>query len=150
MGRFVSSKKKLNWSDQSSGDTWNLAASTNCYGTSKNATSEPEPSSSAGDRRLRPSAGSILRMRLYFQQRRIPLLCASGPAPSQIVAEIHKNVRNPPSHRDVKIRRTFVIDPAPAAASPMLVLSRRVEHALNVTVQCLQHSHPRKRYPGSR
>src|SRR5258705_8747817 len=40
--RSLSSKKKLNWSDQSSGDTWNLAASTNCYETSENATSEPK------------------------------------------------------------------------------------------------------------
>src|SRR6266404_7486591 len=39
-------KKKLNSSDQSSGDTWNLAASTNCYGTLENATSEPKPGGS--------------------------------------------------------------------------------------------------------
>ena len=31
----LSSKKKLNWSDQSSGDISNLAASTNCCGTSE-------------------------------------------------------------------------------------------------------------------
>jgi DNA invertase Pin-like site-specific DNA recombinase len=54
-GKIASSKKKLNWSDQSSGDTWNLAASTNYYGTSENATSGPKP---GGSPRVRPAAGS--------------------------------------------------------------------------------------------
>jgi hypothetical protein len=51
MAKSPSSKKKLNWSDQSSGDTWNLAASTNCYGTSESAASEPKPGRSPRARR---------------------------------------------------------------------------------------------------
>jgi site-specific DNA recombinase len=54
-GRSPSSKKKQNWSDQSSGATWNSAASTNCYGTSENATSEPKPGCSP---RVRREVGS--------------------------------------------------------------------------------------------
>ena len=45
-----SSRKKLSWSDQSSGDTSNLAASTNSFGTSENATFGPKPGSSRRER----------------------------------------------------------------------------------------------------
>src|SRR5258708_283596 len=49
------------WSDQSSGDTWNLAASTTCYGTSENATSGPNPGCSPRVRRAVASRLAVAR-----------------------------------------------------------------------------------------
>jgi hypothetical protein len=60
-GKMLSSNKKLNWSDQSSGDTSNLAASTNCYGTSKSATSGPKPGCSPRERRAAGSRSGAAR-----------------------------------------------------------------------------------------
>ncbi len=57
--RLLSSKKKPSWSDQSSGDTSNLAASTNCYGTSKSATSGPKPGYSPRARRAAGSRSAV-------------------------------------------------------------------------------------------
>jgi DNA invertase Pin-like site-specific DNA recombinase len=54
--RLSSSNKKPNWSDSSSGDTWNLAGSTNCSGTSGNAISELKAGCS---RQERPAAASL-------------------------------------------------------------------------------------------
>ena len=60
-GKITIVERKPSWSDPSSGDTWNLAASTNCYGTSENATSGPKPGCCPRVRRAAGSRSGVAR-----------------------------------------------------------------------------------------